>query len=279
MSILSPDFEQTFREDGSVDLRISTGSNKEMHYSASQLLPDDLYLKPEDITPTLIHMLARAFKLGWDEAIILSSSSVTNMTNHKDSIPLHDIHIHDYRKNKVKLVPIYDDVRKDYFVSANFIKPFNVYVDSRFDKDNPKIFRQVDTSYLKFGKSVSLLGISQNDILLESGIIDYTDRLDTLIALDKVVFSLDGEVITYDANFTKDNLLTSTDGRIFTLDKDIVFNKYFPENPQTYVEHRSIVHIRVDIVLADIVASISVISGYAEPLGYSMKANRCRGKL
>ena len=98
MTMLYPEFEQTFREDGSVDLRISTGSNKEMQYSASQLLPDDVYLKSEDITPNLIHMLSRAFKLGWDEAIILNTTTCLNLSHRKDSIPLHDIHVIDYRK-------------------------------------------------------------------------------------------------------------------------------------------------------------------------------------
>lgn len=276
MSILAPDFEQTFRDDGSVDLRISTGSNKEMQYCASQLLPDDVYLKPEDITPTLIHMLARAFKLGWNEAIILSASSLTNIANHKDSIPLHDIHVLDYRKSKVNLVPIYDEDRKDYFVSSAFIKPTNAYVDG-YDNGS-KIFRQVDTTYLKFGKAFSLLGISQNEILLESGLVDPTDSLDTIIALDKVVFLVDGEVITYDAGFTKDNLLTSTDGVIYGLEKEIVFNTYLPENPQMYVEHRYIAHIKVNIELADIQANISIVSGGAVPLGYSVKANRVKRK-
>ena len=103
--------------------------------------------------------------------------------------------------------------------------------------------------------------------------------LDKVIALDKVVFLVDGKVITYDASFTKDNILTTIDGRTYDLEKDIIFNTYLPENPQMYVEHRFTVHVRVNIELADIVAGISVQSGHAKPLGYSISANRVKGKI
>ena len=274
---MSPDFEQTMRDDETVDLRISTGSDKEMHYAAHQLLPDDVYLKQEDITPTLLHMLSKAFKAGWDEATILAGAHVTNMRNRIDSMPSQDVHVIDSRKNKVTLVPVFDRNRSDLFVCEDLIKPHNEYVYG-YDLDNCRIFRQVDTSYLKFERRVSLLGISHTDVLLNSNIARLDDTLDKVIALDKVVFLIGGKVVTYDASFTKDYLFTQCSGGvagILVLTKEISFRTYSHDN--TSVEHVFLINSVVDIDIADINTSIVTINGYATPLGYSIKANRIKG--
>ena len=50
--------------------------------------------------------------------------------------------------------------------------------------------REITTAPIKFGKTVSLLGLSQDDYLLSTGVMDMTDSLDRTVTLDKIYYSL-----------------------------------------------------------------------------------------
>jgi hypothetical protein len=97
IELINTDFEQTISEDGTVDLSISTSTDKELRYSGWQLLPDDVYLQPEEITPVLIHMLSRAYACGWNEATNMGISALEGITNSKASEPQQVVRTNDYR--------------------------------------------------------------------------------------------------------------------------------------------------------------------------------------
>lgn len=71
------------------------------------------------------------------------------------------------------LVPSYSEDRAQYFVDATVLPPWTENVAGR----------DITTSALKFGQHFDLLGISQTQSLVDSGVYDPTDTLDSNIRL------------------------------------------------------------------------------------------------
>ena len=68
--------------------------------------------------------------------------------------------------------------------------------------------REITTAPIKFGKTVSLLGLSQDDYLLSTGVMDMTDALDRTITLEKIYYSLnkdDDEIFAADMSIYPHN--------------------------------------------------------------------------
>jgi hypothetical protein len=76
----------------------------------------------------------------------------------------------------VRIVPVYREETKDYFVDLSKIAPWLVEVDGV----------EVQTAALKIGTLFDLLGISQTQSLLDTGVLDMTDSLDPNIALESI---------------------------------------------------------------------------------------------
>ena len=76
----------------------------------------------------------------------------------------------------IRIVPVYRDESKDYFVDAEKIHPWEVEVDGQ----------RVLTAALKIGETFDLLGISQSQALLETGIHDTTDAISPNMALESI---------------------------------------------------------------------------------------------
>ena len=95
-----------------------------------------------------------------------------------------------FKDDSTRVIPVYRQESADKFVSPSLVTPANVLNDGV----------AVTTAPLAFGKTFSLLGISQTDALLETGLMDSTDSLDPAMDLDAVYLLLDGandEVIKF----------------------------------------------------------------------------------
>lgn len=86
------------------------------------------------------------------------------------------------RNDQTNIVPIYRTESAKHFVSNTLLTPKNVYVGAE----------EVSTSALKMGATFSLLGISQTEALLETGLLDSTDSIDTAISLTALYVKLPG---------------------------------------------------------------------------------------
>lgn len=82
------------------------------------------------------------------------------------------------RNDATTIVPVYSTETENNFVPG--LAPVEVVVDGE----------TVETSALAFGKRFSLLGISQTAKLLQSGMMDITDSVDSAIKLKSIVFEL-----------------------------------------------------------------------------------------
>jgi hypothetical protein len=83
----------------------------------------------------------------------------------------------------VEMHPCYNERSACRFVDPTVITPWTVSVDGKID---------YLTSALKFGVKLDLIGISMNSGLMDAGLIDPTDSIDTTIALDKVFYRING---------------------------------------------------------------------------------------
>lgn len=86
--------------------------------------------------------------------------------------------------DSTNIVPVVRTESADKFVAAADVAPKTVTVGSE----------QVETAPLLFGKKFSLLGISQTDALLATGLMDNTDSIDTSVSLDTIYLKLSGSV-------------------------------------------------------------------------------------
>jgi hypothetical protein len=81
------------------------------------------------------------------------------------------------QNDQTKIIPVYRTESSQYFVGNSAVEPYAVMMT-----DNTS----VTTAPLAVGQKFSLLGISQTEALLETGILDVTDAIDTQLALSAV---------------------------------------------------------------------------------------------
>jgi hypothetical protein len=86
------------------------------------------------------------------------------------------------RNDATKIVPVFRDESKAMFVSETLMPPRAVLLEGE----------SITTSALAVGKNLSLLGISQTEALIETGLMDSTDSLDTAIALEAIYVKIPG---------------------------------------------------------------------------------------
>lgn len=84
------------------------------------------------------------------------------------------------RNDQTKIVPVYRDESKLNFVPDTLLLPRNVLLEGE----------TITTSALAMGKKFSLLGISQTDALLETGLQDTSDSVDTAVSLEGLYMRL-----------------------------------------------------------------------------------------
>lgn len=104
------------------------------------------------------------------------------------------------RNDQTKIVPVYRDESKQYFVDPNLVAPYEVLLDGE----------SVTTAPLAMGKKFSLLGISQTEHLLETGILDSTDDIDQAITLQAAYLRLKGAA----ADGSEDEVVQFNVGRL-----------------------------------------------------------------
>jgi len=98
------------------------------------------------------------------------------------------------RNDQLKIVPVYRDESKAHFVPASLVAPKDVDLEGT----------PVTTAPLAMGKKFSLLAISQTEALLETGLQDTTDSIDTAVTLDALYMQLgtgaDAKVVRFNTN-------------------------------------------------------------------------------
>lgn len=86
------------------------------------------------------------------------------------------------RNDQTKIVPVHRTESAALFVPTALMAPRTVNLEGT----------AITTSALAIGKKLSLLGISQTDALLESGLMDSTDSIDTAISLEAIYLKIKG---------------------------------------------------------------------------------------
>lgn len=84
------------------------------------------------------------------------------------------------RNDQTDIVPVYRDEAAANFIPSTLLTPYTIVNDGE----------SVTTSALAIGKQFSLLGISQTDALLETGLLDNTDSIDPAIRLAAIYMSV-----------------------------------------------------------------------------------------
>lgn len=104
------------------------------------------------------------------------------------------------RNDQTKLVPVYRDEAKAAFVDTNLVAVTEVDLCGE----------AVNTAPLVFNKKVELLGLSQTDSLLETGLMDTTDAIDSAIRLENIYIKL------VDSNGANPEVIQFQTGRLQT---------------------------------------------------------------
>jgi hypothetical protein len=94
------------------------------------------------------------------------------------------------RNDQLKIVPVYRTESAQHFVAPADVVPFATLVEGE----------TVTTAPLAMGKNFSLLGISQTEALLETGLQDSTDSIDTAVVLAAIYMRCGGEVVKFNTN-------------------------------------------------------------------------------
>lgn len=87
------------------------------------------------------------------------------------------------RNDQTKIVPVFRDESKGNFVAETLLPARDVLLEGE----------TIHTSALAVGKKFSLLGISQTDALLETGLQDTSDSIDTAVALEALYLKVPGD--------------------------------------------------------------------------------------
>jgi hypothetical protein len=89
------------------------------------------------------------------------------------------------RNDTTRIFPVVRPDSEPMFVDPSLVAPRNVVNDEG---------QNITTAPLKLGAKFSLLGLAQTDALLQTGVLDSTDAIDTAIGLDNIYISLTGTV-------------------------------------------------------------------------------------
>jgi hypothetical protein len=126
------------------------------------------------------------------------------------------------RNDQTKIVPVHRAESAGNFVATGVLTPRNVLLEGE----------SITTSALAVGKKFSLLGISQTEALLETGLQDSTDSIDTAVALEAIYVLIGDSVVKFNTlrlptatftyavqgNYRMMNLAFTTDSLL--IDKD-----------------------------------------------------------
>jgi len=91
------------------------------------------------------------------------------------------------RNDQMKIVPVYRDESRAHFVDSALVKPRDLDLEGTM----------IPTAPLAMGKKFSLLAISQTDALLETGLQDTTDSIDTAVVLNALYVQVGNEVFKF----------------------------------------------------------------------------------
>lgn len=103
------------------------------------------------------------------------------------------------RNDQTKIIPVYNDQSKEFFVNPALVPPAAILHEGQ----------SITTAPMAIGKKFSILGLSQTAALLETGLMDSTDAIDPAVQLASLYMSIGTEVFKFGtvaqmtaANFT-----------------------------------------------------------------------------
>lgn len=114
------------------------------------------------------------------------------------------------KKEQTKVVPVHRAQSADKFVAPAIVPPHNILLEGE----------SITTAPLAIGKKLDLLGLSQTDALLASGVMDMTDSLDPYLTLSYVYVTIGADILKIStANLPLANFTYSTQNnyRVMTL--------------------------------------------------------------
>jgi hypothetical protein len=88
------------------------------------------------------------------------------------------------RNDQTRIIPVYRDEAKQNFVDAALVPPKDIIFEGE----------SIQTAPLAVNKKFQLLGLSQTDALLQTGILDVTDAIDPAIQLESLYIQIGTEV-------------------------------------------------------------------------------------
>lgn len=106
------------------------------------------------------------------------------------------------RKEQTRAVPVVRAQSLAQFVAAGTMAARTVDIDGE----------TITTSALLFGKTIDLLGISQSDSLVASGVQNQTDSLDPTVELQTIYVSIDGDVFGFKVQNPGGNFVPNAQG-------------------------------------------------------------------
>jgi len=94
-------------------------------------------------------------------------------------------------KNEMtRIIPVHRPESADKFVAGAVLAPRTVNLEGE----------DIQTSALAVGKKFSLLGLSQTDTLLQSGVMDVTDSIEPAIRLQYLVVKVGADILKFDVS-------------------------------------------------------------------------------
>lgn len=94
------------------------------------------------------------------------------------------------KNETTRIVPVHRPESADKFVAAATIAPRNVVLEGE----------TISTSALLTGKRLNLIGLSQTDALLQSGVMDMTDTIEPAIRLQYLYVKFGDDVLRFDVS-------------------------------------------------------------------------------
>jgi hypothetical protein len=92
------------------------------------------------------------------------------------------------KNDLTKMIPVYRSTQNaDKFVDTTLIQARTLLLEGE----------SIPTAPLAFGKSLSLLGLSQTDTLLANGVMDSTDSIDPAVALQTIYYKVGDDIISF----------------------------------------------------------------------------------
>lgn len=174
------------------------------------------------------------------------------------------------------LVPIWSEAARERFVETSYFPPEEVIVNNQ----------PVLTSALKFGVPLNVMSVAMTQPLLDCGYIHTTDRIDSLIGLDKLYVVVRGKPVVIDvSHMPHSTFFMKTDGEFnhayvdFKADIEMADKRTSDTDERRFTDGDNFsIHVTGKIYLEmatlELSASVSAPNDSVEAHGFKLKIER-----